>query len=68
MFALSAEIICFAERVSKREEAVDQIDLRTAVDAAIRDLREIEATWGTRTARERLSECGAMLQAAFAAS
>jgi hypothetical protein len=65
---LSAEIIYFAERVSKRQDALDEIDLRTAVDAAIRDLREIEATWGTRAARERLAECGAMLQAAFVAS
>jgi hypothetical protein len=43
----------------------DEIDLTTAVDAAIRDLREILQCWGTDTARERAEECEAMLRRAF---
>jgi len=53
---LSAEIIWLRDR---REEAEFdlEIDLRTAIDVAIRDLQEIEANWGTKLALERLAEC-----------
>jgi hypothetical protein len=47
------------------DEAEDAIDLETAVDAAIRDLREILQCWGTDAARERAQECEAMLRRAF---
>ncbi len=43
----------------------DEIDLTTAVDAAIRDLREIQAHWGSEVARERAQECEQMLRRAF---
>jgi hypothetical protein len=60
---LSAEIIWLRDR---RVEADLEIDLRTAVDVAIRDLQEIEAHWGTKLALERLAECRAMLQTVLA--
>jgi uncharacterized protein (DUF1810 family) len=44
------------------------IDLRTAIEVAIRDLREIQTHWGTDLARERLLECQEMLQSVLAAS
>ena len=43
----------------------DEIDLPTAVDAAIRDLGEILQYWGTDLARQRAEECEAMLRRAF---
>ena len=49
-------------------EADDDIDLATAVDAAIRDLREIQARWGSDVARERARECEEMLRRAFGGS
>jgi hypothetical protein len=42
-----------------------EIDLVTAVDAAIRDLREIQSCWGSETARQRVEECELMLRRAF---
>jgi hypothetical protein len=48
------------------EGAESEIDLVTAVDAAIRDLREIKQCWGTDAARQRVEECEAMLRRAFA--
>jgi hypothetical protein len=45
-----------------------EIDLVTAVDAAIRDLEEIEALWGTDLALERLGECRTMLRMVLAVS
>jgi hypothetical protein len=42
-----------------------EIDLETAVDAAIRDLREILAQWGSESARQRAQECEEMLRHAF---
>ena len=64
---MSAEII----RLCDRRAAVDvdlQIDLRTAVDVAIRDLQEIHAHWGTELALERLTECRSMLRTVLEAS
>ena len=49
-------------------EADEGIDLATAVDAAIRDLREIQARWGSDVARERAQECEQMLRRAFTGS
>jgi hypothetical protein len=42
-----------------------EIDLATAVDVAIRDLREILLCWGTETARQRAQECELTLLRAF---
>jgi hypothetical protein len=64
---LSAKIIQLSDRLAAREASLD-IDLSTAVDVAIRDLREIEASWGTKQAYERLVECEAMLRTVLAAS
>ena len=46
----------------------DEIDLLTAVDAAIRDLRDITRAWGTEAAREQAEECRMMLERAFDAA
>jgi len=42
------------------------IDLATAVDAAIRDLREMRLCWDSDAARQRAEECELMLRRAFA--
>ena len=42
-----------------------EIDLVTAVDVAIRDLREILNDWGSAEARLRAEECETMLRHAF---
>jgi hypothetical protein len=39
--------------------------LVTAVDVAIRDLREILLYWGSEIARERTQECELLLHRAF---
>ena len=64
---LSAEIIWLRDRCVEAEADLE-IDLRTAVDVAIRDLHEIEAHWGTKLALERLAECRAMLRTVLATS
>ena len=64
---MSAQILNLSDY--RNGDAVeDEIDLATAVDAAIRDLREILQCWGTDTARERAEECEAMLRRAFSRS
>ena len=62
---MSAEIIWLCDRRVEAEADLE-IDLRTAVDVAIRDLQEIEAHWGTKLALERLAECRAMLRTVLA--
>jgi hypothetical protein len=47
------------------EVADGEIDLATAVDVAIRDLREILVAWGSETARQRAEECELTLSRAF---
>ena len=47
------------------ESADCDIDLETAVDAAIRDLRDILLDWGSEVARQRAQECEQMLRLAF---
>ena len=64
---MSAEIISLCDR-RKPVESDPDIDLRTAIDVAIRDLREIQDNWGTTLALERLVECRELLHAVFAAS
>ena len=44
------------------------IDLATAVDVAIRDLREIRQAWGSPAAYARVSECEAVLTKALASN
>jgi hypothetical protein len=59
-----ANIIQFPNRNQSDDETVE-IDLLTAVDAAIRDLRDIAARWGEEGARLQADECRRMLQRAF---
>jgi hypothetical protein len=40
----------------------------TAVDVAIRDLRDILSCWGSEAARQRTQECETMLRRAFSES
>jgi hypothetical protein len=63
---VSAEIIRLSDY--RVEDDLDEIDLFTAVDVAIRDLREILACWESEKARERVAECESLLRRAFAAS
>jgi hypothetical protein len=58
-----AEIIQFPRQFIGDEEV--EIDLLTAVDAAIRDLRDIAARWGEEAARLQAEECRQMLERAF---
>jgi hypothetical protein len=44
------------------------IDLMTAIDAAIRDLRDIADRWGEEAARLQALECRLMLERAFRAA
>jgi hypothetical protein len=61
---VSAEILKFSDY--RVDEGADvEIDLVTAVDAAIRDLREILLCWGSEIAQERAQECELMLRRAY---
>jgi hypothetical protein len=61
---VSAEILKLSDyRID--DGADDEIDLVTAVDVAIRDLREILLCWGSEVARQRAEECESMLHRAF---
>jgi hypothetical protein len=61
-----AEIIQFPLRraESDDDESLD-IDLLTAVDVAIRDLRDIAKALGEDTVREQAEACRRMLERAF---
>ncbi|MBN9021958.1 MAG: hypothetical protein J0H08_07670 [Rhizobiales bacterium] len=59
-----ADIIPFRRR--EETEVDDGIDLLTAVDAAIRDLREISARWEEEASRLQAADCLRMLERAFA--
>ena len=59
---MSAQILNLSDY---RNGGEDEIDLATAVDVAIRDLREILQCWGSDAARQRAEECEAMLRRAF---
>jgi hypothetical protein len=65
--AYMAEIIPFRPKPVVAEED-EEIDLYTAVDAAIRDLRDITARWGEEAARLQAEECRQMLERAFDAA
>lgn len=61
---MSAEILKFSDyRVDDGADA--EIDLVTAVDVAIRDLREIRLCWGSEIAQQRAQECELMLRRAY---
>ena len=62
-----AVIIPFRSKADIAEEAGD-IDLITAVDVAIRDLREIAERCGEEAARIQAEECRRMLERAFNAA
>lgn len=64
--ASMAEIIQFHPK--PRIEIDEEIDIYTAVDAAIRDLRDITARWGEEAARTQAEECRRMLERAFDAA
>ena len=58
---MSAEIVKLSDyRVDDTGD--EEIDLATAVDVAIRDLREILTYWGSEGARRRAQECELMLR------
>jgi len=59
---VTAQIISLAEF---RDSADAECDLVTAVDVAIRDIREILANWGTDEPRMRTVECERLLSRAF---
>ena len=61
---MSAEILKLSDYRSD-EMADSEIDLVTAVDAAIRDLQEILDHWGSEGARQRAQECEMMLRRAY---
>ena len=61
---MSAEILKLSDY--RGNDVVDgEIDLATAVDVAIRDLREILSCWGSEAARQRAQECELTLRRAF---
>jgi hypothetical protein len=62
-----ADIVQFRSRADLAEDASD-IDLVTAVDAAIRDLRDILAGWGEESSRLQADECRRMLERALDAA
>jgi len=62
-----ADIILFPVR-NRTEPDDDDIDLLTAVDAAIRDLREISTRWEEEASRRQAADCLQMLERAFAAA
>lgn len=64
---MSAEIVRLSDY--RNDTSTDcQIDLATAVDVAIRDLREILLCWDSEIARHRVEECELMLRDAFEAN
>jgi hypothetical protein len=61
-----AEIIQFPlRRADPDDEDALDIDLITAVDVAIRDLRDIARALGEDTVREQAEACRRMLERAF---
>jgi hypothetical protein len=61
---VTAEIINFGDHRVVHDTDVE-IDLVTAVDVAVRDLREILSHEGAAQVRERLEQCEAMLTRAY---
>jgi len=67
-----ADIVRFRSRADLAEDALEadalDIDLVTAIDVAIRDLREIVAGWGAEASRLQADECRRMLERALQAA
>jgi hypothetical protein len=63
-----AEIIPFPVAALRDENAEPDIDLLTAVDVAIRDLRDIALALGEERVREQAEACRRMLERAFEAA
>ena len=65
---MSAQIIQLdAYRILAMEPVEEETcDMATAIDVAIRDLREILQYWGSEGARARASECERMLSRVYA--
>lgn len=59
-----SEVIPFRSRNERPHHEIE-IDLMTAVDAAIRDLRDIMQHWGEERSRIQADECCRMLERAF---
>jgi hypothetical protein len=62
-----AEIIQFRSRADIAEDN-GEIDLMTAVDVAIRDLRDIAERWGDESVRIQADECRRMLERTYNAA
>jgi hypothetical protein len=62
---VSAEILKLSDYRRVDDIAENEIDLVTAVDAAIRDLHEILMFWGSEGARQRAQECEQMLRRSY---
>jgi hypothetical protein len=61
---VSAEIFRLSDY--RPADSVDlEVDLVTAVDAAVRDLGEILACWGSELARRRTEECELFFSGAY---
>jgi hypothetical protein len=61
---VSADILRLCDY--RADDGVDgEVDLATAVDVAIRDLREILTCWGSEIARQRAEECESTLRRAY---
>lgn len=61
---MSAEIVRLSDY--RMDDGGDsEIDLATAVDVAIRDLREILVCWGSEVARQRVEDCESTLRRAY---
>jgi hypothetical protein len=63
-----ADIIPFRMKPTQVEDDDGALDLLTAVDAAIRDLRDIAERWGEESSRRLAEECRRMLERAFDAA
>ncbi len=63
-----AKIIPFRKNNRDHEEEDCAVDLLTAVDAAIRDLRDIAERWGEESSRALADECRRMLERALDAA
>ena len=62
-----ADVIPFPVHRIVGDEDVE-IDLMTAVDAAIRDLRDISLRWGDEASRQQADACRLMLEKAYDAA
>jgi hypothetical protein len=60
-------VVAFQPRLEKTEEDAE-IDLLTAIDVAIRDLRDITRRWGEQAALEQAEACREMLERAYDAA